>query len=81
MAVSPNRKLLAASVQLRDDVYPLLLIYEIQNYLKNQEKEKMYRFTDTKSQTCFTQIAFSGDSKFLVCMTGAPSFQVLFLDI
>jgi hypothetical protein len=73
MAVSPNRKCLAASVKIKGDEFPNILIYNLKSYLLKGEREKLFRYTDTKSPT-FSQIAFSGgDARFLVCMTSPPS--------
>ena len=81
MCVSPNRKCLAASVSIKGDNYPQILIYNIKNYLQKGEREKIFRYTDTKSDK-FIAMAFSGgDARFLVCMTGEPDYQIIFLDI
>lgn len=81
MTVSPNRKCLAASVKIKGDEYPNILIYNLKSYLHKGEREKVFRYTDTKSSE-FSQLAFSGgDARFLVCMTGSPSYQIMFLDI
>lgn len=75
MAVAPNRKYVAVSVQVKNDRYPQIVIYSIRNYLKGLgDKEKTFRYTDTKS-TQFTAMAFSGgDARFLVCLTGPPNY-------
>lgn len=81
MAVSPNRKCLAASIQIKGDNFPQILIYNIKSYLHKGERERIFRYTESKSEH-FTQLAFSGgDARFLVCMTGPPTYQILFLDI
>ena len=49
MTVSPNRKCLAASVKIKGDDFPNILIFNLKSYLIKGEREKVFRYTDTKS--------------------------------
>lgn len=80
MSVSPNRKFLAVSERIRNDPVPQISIYNIKASQTKGEKEKTFRYSDSKSE--FVSIAFShADARFLVCLTGAPDYQIIFLDI
>jgi len=80
MTVSPNRKFLAVSERIRNDPVPQISIYNIKASQTKGEKEKTFRYSDSKSE--FVAIAFShADARFLVCLTGAPDYQIIFLDI
>jgi cilia- and flagella-associated protein 57 len=50
MAISPNRKFLAVSERIRNDPIPQISIYNIKNSQMKSEKEKTFRYSDSKSE-------------------------------
>lgn len=81
MAVSSNKKYLAVSQKIKHDSYPLFALFNISNAVKKGEREKIFRYTDTKSEV-FLEMAFSGsDARFIVALTGAPEYQLIFIDL
>ena len=82
MTKSPNKRLLAVSERLKNDSLPQVAIYNLRAAPSKIEQEKrVFKYSESKS-TYFSAVAFSHqDSRFMVCLTGEPDFQIIFLDI
>lgn len=53
LCASKNRKTIAISQKVRGDNFPQVAIYQVRSG-PNREREKIFRYTETKSDVCDT---------------------------
>ena len=88
MTISPNKKFLAICEKLKDEddskrKCPFVQVYNIKSAaMKNSvgTEKKNFSYADTQVAN-FIEMAFSSDSRFLVCLTEAPEFKLVFIDL
>ncbi|EAR88012.2 WD domain, G-beta repeat protein (macronuclear) [Tetrahymena thermophila SB210] len=88
LAISPNKKFIAVCEKLKSEddgnkKCPQVAIYNIKSSsvganLANEKKQ--FNYADTTVEN-FQAMAFSYDSRFIACLTEAPEYRLVFIDI
>lgn len=88
IAISPNKKFIAICEKIRDDddskkKYPNVSVYNIKSQQQKStdgNEKKVFTYSET-TVAHFISMAFSYDSRFLVCLTEEPEFKLVFIDL
>lgn len=79
--MSSNKRWLAVSEKLKSESLPQVSIFNMRSAANKIDLEKrIFKYSESKSGY-FSALAFSHqDCRFLVCLTGEPDYQILFLN-